>query len=35
MPSAMAVVNGFLFGLGLILAAAFMQAVLHLGFCGA
>ncbi len=27
-------VNGFLFGSGLILAAAFFKAALHLGFCG-
>lgn len=28
------VVNGFLFGSGLILAAMFFKAVLHSGFCG-
>ena len=28
------VINGFLFGSGLILAAAFFKAALKLGFCG-
>ena len=28
------VVNGFLFGSGMILAAMFFKAVLHAGFCG-
>jgi hypothetical protein len=28
------IVNGFLFGSGLILAAAFFKVALHLGFCG-
>jgi hypothetical protein len=28
------VVNGFLFGVGIILAAAFMKIALHLGVCG-
>jgi hypothetical protein len=27
-------VNGFLFGTGLILAAAFMRVALHMGVCG-
>lgn len=26
--------NGFLFGIGLILASALMRAVLHMGLCG-
>jgi hypothetical protein len=28
------VINGFLFGSGLILAAAFFRAALHMGICG-
>ncbi len=28
------VVNGFLFGVGLILAAAFMRVALHMQICG-
>ena len=28
------IINGFAFGTGLILAAAFFRAVLHIGFCG-
>lgn len=28
------VISGFLFGIGMILAAALMKTVLHLGFCG-
>lgn len=31
--SAMQIVNGFLFGSGLILAAAFFRVALHVGFC--
>ena len=27
-------VNGFLFGIGLIIAAFLMKALLHIGFCG-
>lgn len=27
------ILNGFCFGVGLILAAALMERVLHLGFC--
>ncbi len=27
------VVNGFLFGVGIILASALMKTVLHMGFC--
>lgn len=30
----MNIVNGFLFGSGLILAAAFFKVALHVGFCG-
>lgn len=33
-PALMSLVNGFCLGIGLILAAALMKAVLHLGFCG-
>ena len=33
-PSALALINGFLMGVGLILAAALMKAVLSMGFCG-
>lgn len=28
------IVNGFLFGVGLILASAAMKVVFHMGFCG-
>jgi hypothetical protein len=28
------IVNGFLFGTGIILAAAFMRVALHMGVCG-
>ncbi len=31
--SLMQIANGFLFGTGLILAAALMRAVLHMSFC--
>lgn len=31
---AMSVVNGFAFGVGIILASALMRVVLHMGFCG-
>ncbi len=35
MPPALAsLINGFCMGIGLILAAALMHAVLGLGFCG-
>lgn len=34
MPQVMTLVNGFLFGSGLILAAMLFRAVLHSGFCG-
>lgn len=33
MNALMNVANGFLFGVGLILAAAAMKAVLHMQFC--
>lgn len=32
--SLMQVVNGFLFGIGLIVAAFVMKFVFHIGFCG-
>lgn len=28
------IVNGFLFGTGMILAAFMLRALLHIGFCG-
>jgi hypothetical protein len=31
---AMNIVNGLLFGIGLILASALMKALLSMGFCG-
>lgn len=34
MNSLMEIVNGFLWGIGLVLAAALMRAVLHMGICG-
>ncbi len=34
MEYGMQVVNGFLFGSGLILASAFFRVALHMGFCG-
>ena len=34
MATAMSVVNGFCFGVGMILAAAAMRVILHVGFCG-
>jgi len=34
MQTGMSVVQGFLFGSGLILAAMLFRAVLHTGFCG-
>lgn len=34
MQYGISVVNGFLFGSGLILAAAFFRAALHLSICG-
>jgi hypothetical protein len=30
----MSLVNGFLFGAGMVLAAAFLRVALHLGICG-
>ena len=30
----MKIVDGFCFGVGLVLAAALMRAVLHMGLCG-
>lgn len=33
MNALMNVANGFLFGVGMILAVAFMKAVLHMGIC--
>lgn len=33
MSSLINIVNGFLFGVGLILAAAFMKVALHMGIC--
>ena len=33
-PAVMSLINGFCLGIGLILAAALMKAVLHMGFCG-
>jgi len=33
-PAAMSLINGFCMGIGLILAAALMRVVLHMGFCG-
>ena len=33
MNQAMAVVNGFLFGVGLILAATAMKVAFHIGLC--
>ncbi len=32
--TAMQIVNGFLFGVGLVLAAAAMRAAFHLALCG-
>lgn len=34
MQFGISIVNGFLFGSGMILAAAFFKVALHLGFCG-
>jgi hypothetical protein len=34
MNALMNVVNGFLFGVGVILAAVFMRVALHVGACG-
>jgi hypothetical protein len=34
MQFGISIVNGFCFGSGLILAAAFFKAALHMGFCG-
>lgn len=34
MNSLMQVANGFFLGVGVILAAAFMRAVLHMSVCG-
>ncbi len=34
MNYAIAVVNGFCFGVGLVLAAAAMRVAFHLGLCG-
>ncbi len=28
------IINGFCFGVGMVLAAAFLKATLHIGFCG-
>lgn len=34
MNSLMQIANGFCFGVGVILAAALMRVVLHMGLCG-
>ncbi len=34
MNTGLQIVNGLLFGCGLILAAFLMKALLHIGFCG-
>jgi len=33
MSQVMSIVNGFCFGIGMILASALMEAVLHMGLC--
>lgn len=33
-PALVSLINGFCLGIGLILAAALMKAVLSMGFCG-